>query len=426
MAWCKLEDTFCDEPKFRRLAKRLGVEYAQAAGHVACLWSWATRHAPDGNLVTLTEDDIAHAAKWAGNVSEFVDTLSSEDIALLDKDGDHFEIHGFMKRAESRKAAQRQRKKRKKEGVSRAPLEPVTAQSRDCHDRGAEHVTRERRGEREERRGEDLFPLAPSATSDDGSPTPIGQVRGAWLAAYSAKYPTAKPYPWGARESGQAKNLLKSLPLAEVLELIPRYFVWPNAKAIRAGHPWGTGPDCFVLRFIELRADMADPERRKQSAVVDARMKQLDTIAQDDDMLNRMRIQEQHTKDPFDDRHWQRPNERRGLEQTSPGASGALEEGRDASRGDARAQTLASGDHRVVSSAGTVRGGATRVEGVSASVRSGPDAVDRIVQNPVSGSPGASPIRDTTTAHRGPTKALGPGSNHEHAVARPGARVDGE
>ena len=60
------------------------------------------------------------------------------------------------------------------------------------------------------------------------------------------------------------------------------------------------------------------------------------------------------------------------------------------------------------------------------SVRSGPDAVDRIVQNPVSGSPGASPIRDTTTAHRGPTKALGPGSNHEHVVARPGARVDGE
>ena len=58
MAWSKLEDTFQDDAKFRQLSavlgfpKEIGVERGMtlAQGHVARLWSWASRHAPDGIL----------------------------------------------------------------------------------------------------------------------------------------------------------------------------------------------------------------------------------------------------------------------------------------------------------------------------------------------------------------------------------------
>lgn len=104
-------------------------------------------------------------------------------------------------------------------------------------------------------------------------PSPTSQIREAWLAAYSRRYPLAKRYPWGAREGGQCNNLLRSLPLEEVLELIPRYFEWPNPQVIRATHPFGHGAHCFVMKYLELRGDLSHPERHAEAAEAEAQMR---------------------------------------------------------------------------------------------------------------------------------------------------------
>lgn len=191
-----------------------------------------------------------------------------------------------------------------------------------------------------------------SSRAKDSEPTPGALVRKAFLDGYAARFPKSKPYPWGAREAGQAKNLLKTLPLAEALELIDAWFRWPNKRAIDASLMWGTGPDCFVLKWGELRGDLSHPERRKQSAVVDARMKQLDTIAQDDDMLNRMRIQEQHTKDPFDDSQW--TDETGRMEQAQPARPRAPEASPGGTRGVADGAIIRSDVAAVVQAFGSV------------------------------------------------------------------------
>lgn len=98
------------------------------------------------------------------------------------------------------------------------------------------------------------------------TPGPIAIIRRAFLDGYAARYPNAKAYPWGAKESGQAKNLLKSIPLEELLEMIGAWFAWGNARVINGGHAFGTGSDSFVWRYIELRADMDAPERRVDAA----------------------------------------------------------------------------------------------------------------------------------------------------------------
>jgi hypothetical protein len=83
--------------------------------------------------------------------------------------------------------------------------------------------------------------------------------------AFKAEYEKRYNHPldgWGAKENGQAKNLLKSWPLERVLELIPRYFAWPNKRVIDAGHPFGAGYVNFISTINELKADIIAPERR--------------------------------------------------------------------------------------------------------------------------------------------------------------------
>jgi hypothetical protein len=108
----------------------------------------------------------------------------------------------------------------------------------------------------------------------DEEPTPIAQVRGAFLSAYAARYPQASRYPWGAREGGAAKNWLKSVPLDEALSLVTWFFAWKRPEVIKAGHPFCTGAQSLILKFHELRADLAHPERRAFAAAVTGDEKQ--------------------------------------------------------------------------------------------------------------------------------------------------------
>lgn len=63
-----------DHPKMVKLEMRLGK-----AGQIALLrlWEFTTINRPDGTLTSMDVDDIAIAAKWAGDSEQFVTTLLS-------------------------------------------------------------------------------------------------------------------------------------------------------------------------------------------------------------------------------------------------------------------------------------------------------------------------------------------------------------
>lgn len=63
MAWIEYHEALWDHWKIQRLASRLEIRYAEALGIVSCLWLWATKHAPKGDLSVFTDDEIRHASR---------------------------------------------------------------------------------------------------------------------------------------------------------------------------------------------------------------------------------------------------------------------------------------------------------------------------------------------------------------------------
>jgi hypothetical protein len=107
-----------------------------------------------------------------------------------------------------------------------------------------------------------------SARTKKPEPTPVALVRRAFLDGYAARYPLAPKYPWGAREGGAAKNLLKSVTLEEAIQLVLWFFSWKRPEVIKAGHPFCVTSNSLVMKYHELRADLAHPERRAFAAEV--------------------------------------------------------------------------------------------------------------------------------------------------------------
>lgn len=99
-----------------------------------------------------------------------------------------------------------------------------------------------------------------------------------WLQHYKKKYGT--DYPWGARENGQTATLLGTYSSDQLCGLVPYWFAWQRPEVIRGGHSFGKGPACFLLKLDELRADIADSDRRKTAAQVASAERQAEnTIA---------------------------------------------------------------------------------------------------------------------------------------------------
>jgi len=158
MAWGKLEGTFGRDIKWKRLGKLLGIPRAQAAGHVACLYSWAVDNAQDGDVSDFGDEEIEEQCLWEGEPGALAKALRHQDIGVLEKARGGTVIHQFFERAESHKAAIRKRRERDKR---KNADETVTRQDRDSH----EKVTGEREREKEEReRGEGEKPELPPPT----------------------------------------------------------------------------------------------------------------------------------------------------------------------------------------------------------------------------------------------------------------------
>ena len=110
MTWIKLEESFSDHPKIRKLADSLDISVATACGHMALLWVWTLRYAPDGDLCNYTAEDVCYAARWEGDPEVFIAAVIKH--RLVDKLNGNLAIHNWMERAERLKNAQRVRRHR--------------------------------------------------------------------------------------------------------------------------------------------------------------------------------------------------------------------------------------------------------------------------------------------------------------------------
>lgn len=209
MAWSKLEDTYHDDPKFRRLSEllklgdRIGEErgIVLAQGFVSRLWSWASRHAPDGYLLdsSVSTADIERICGWPTAGGRLVAGMVAANFLDQSADGAQVVriIHRYWERAESHKAAQR--KKKQREGAA-----DVTGQSRPPPDPGHGNVSLrgEDREERTERRGDLASTETGSGAVGSGSdllvdhaPIPPEAIPRAWAAYRAAREAKGKPAP---------------------------------------------------------------------------------------------------------------------------------------------------------------------------------------------------------------------------------------
>lgn len=91
--WIPVYSDFHENPKLRKFAKAHDLELPCAMGYLVTLWLWAQRRQTHGDLDKYDADDIADAAMWKGNSTEFVDSLV--DFGFLDRDGDSLTIHDW-------------------------------------------------------------------------------------------------------------------------------------------------------------------------------------------------------------------------------------------------------------------------------------------------------------------------------------------
>jgi hypothetical protein len=69
-------------PKTRRLARLLGVSIPTAIGHLHLLWHFALKYAPDGDLTSFDDVDLAEGAMWEGGAQVFSAAL--HDAGFID------------------------------------------------------------------------------------------------------------------------------------------------------------------------------------------------------------------------------------------------------------------------------------------------------------------------------------------------------
>lgn len=122
MAWIELHQTLPRHPKLLRLAGRLRVHPAQAAGHLTFLWLWTLDYAPTGDLSAFGPAEISAAACFPGDAEQFQRTLI--ETGWLDEDGHVHDWHEYAGRlveeraqAKARMRAFRERQKADKEQI---------------------------------------------------------------------------------------------------------------------------------------------------------------------------------------------------------------------------------------------------------------------------------------------------------------------
>lgn len=84
-----------DDPKFLRLARRLGVGKRDLYWSLTSLWKWAMRFAQDGDISSYDTEEIAIAADWEGDAGEWLTGLIA--VGFIDRTADGgLALHNWM------------------------------------------------------------------------------------------------------------------------------------------------------------------------------------------------------------------------------------------------------------------------------------------------------------------------------------------
>ena len=113
--WLKLDESAPDHPKIRKLARYCNVTVTHSLGLMCSLWIRVHRISPDGDLKNFDDDDIADAAGWDGEPSDFVE--SCVRAGLLDRTENGLQIHDCIEYWGSLHTTQRVRKHRAKQRI---------------------------------------------------------------------------------------------------------------------------------------------------------------------------------------------------------------------------------------------------------------------------------------------------------------------
>lgn len=143
MPYVELHDSAPDHPKILKLARRLGIDEVQALGHMAALWAWTLRMAPDGNLTAYDHESIEIGAKWRGEEGAFV--RAALEVHLLD-DGPR--VHDWDYFCGSLKSAARAREWREKRGANKTERPRTVGDVTEPSRTGTNEQTNERPNKR--------------------------------------------------------------------------------------------------------------------------------------------------------------------------------------------------------------------------------------------------------------------------------------
>jgi hypothetical protein len=94
VAYVQIDVDIFENIKTKRAARDLKLDPVHFVGHLASLWAWCFKFAPDGSLHDSDESEIAEAAKFEDDdASRFCSVLHKR--GWLDKKDDHFLIHDW-------------------------------------------------------------------------------------------------------------------------------------------------------------------------------------------------------------------------------------------------------------------------------------------------------------------------------------------
>lgn len=221
MSWLKVQQSLINHPKIKRLGRTLGITRPHAVGLVVSLWSWALDYQEDGILTTWPCDDLADAAGWEGESSDFVDALvragGEGREGFLDRDAEGLRIHDwkdkdhagqFMEDRERFREANRERQKRHRERVRNAPVTRDTSVSNAPVTQS--NGPRVEKSREEETRGGSAEPPTPS----EYAAAPRAARKSSRLEGAKAKTTGPKVTPKSTRVIDLIQAAVPSVPLA--------------------------------------------------------------------------------------------------------------------------------------------------------------------------------------------------------------------
>jgi 5-methylcytosine-specific restriction endonuclease McrA len=109
MAWIESHQTLREHPKTKRLCRLLSINRREAVGLLHFLWWWAYDYAPEGDLSSLPDEDIADAIDWVGDAGVLVSSLIQ--AGWLDADRRIHDWEDYAQKWMERRRANRDRQK---------------------------------------------------------------------------------------------------------------------------------------------------------------------------------------------------------------------------------------------------------------------------------------------------------------------------